>query len=165
VIFPGGILQGTKPAVESEQRTVVLTYLCSRRDPTGPSRAFLAHIYLSTEFAPLTKCRIRHSPPGDPSDPCHGLRRQKLSGLGDAASDAPDLAGAQVLYVGGRAHQVPQLKALVERAGGSWWYRAQHDAAARPDRPHHCTMFPIDCISHDAMGTVKRQCRLSGTPY
>ena len=26
-------------------------------------------------------------------------------------------------------------------------------------------MFPIDCISHDAMGMVKRQSRLTGTPF
>jgi hypothetical protein len=26
-------------------------------------------------------------------------------------------------------------------------------------------MFPIDCISHDAMGMVKRQCRLSAKPF
>jgi hypothetical protein len=26
-------------------------------------------------------------------------------------------------------------------------------------------VFPIDCISHDAMGMVKRQCRLSEKPF
>jgi hypothetical protein len=26
-------------------------------------------------------------------------------------------------------------------------------------------VFPIDCISHDAMGMVKRQCRLSAKPF
>jgi hypothetical protein len=28
-----------------------------------------------------------------------------------------------------------------------------------------CTVFPIDCISHDAMGMVKRQCRQSAKPF
>jgi hypothetical protein len=27
------------------------------------------------------------------------------------------------------------------------------------------TVFPIDCISHDAMGMVKRQCRLVAKPF
>jgi hypothetical protein len=35
------------------------------------------------------------------------------SWLGEAATAAPDLGGAQLLYVGGRANQVPQLKV--------WW--------------------------------------------
>ena len=82
----------------------------------------------------------------------------------------PDVAGAQVLYVGGRAHQVPQLKALVERAGGSFMHHdggIEHSGTLLPGLigRAHCTMFPIDCISHDAMGTVKRQCRLSGKPF
>ena len=82
----------------------------------------------------------------------------------------PDVAGAQVLYVGGRAHQVPQLKALVERAGGSFMHHdggIEHSGTLLPGLigRANCTMFPIDCISHDAMGTVKRQCRLSGKPF
>ena len=67
--------------------------------------------------------RARH----DAARECEDLRRElmlveaQLSGwLGEDASAAPDLGGAQVLYVGGRAHQVPQLKALVERAGGAF---------------------------------------------
>src|SRR5262249_18761787 len=32
----------------------------------------------------------------------------------DNSSRTPKLSGAQVLYVGGRAHQVPQLRAVVE---------------------------------------------------
>ena len=72
-MFPDGILQGNKACRSGrEQRTVALTYLCSRRDPTGRARAFLACIYLGTEIGPLTNCRIRHSPPADPRNrgPC-----------------------------------------------------------------------------------------------
>ena len=28
-----------------------------------------------------------------------------------------------------------------------------------------CAVFPVDCVSHDAMGLVKRQCRLSAKPF
>ena len=26
-------------------------------------------------------------------------------------------------------------------------------------------MFPVDCVSHEAVGTVKRLCRQAGKPY
>jgi hypothetical protein len=108
---------------------------------------------------------------------CEGMRRElalaeaQITGwLGEDASAVPDLAGAQVLYVGGRTHRVPQLKALVERAGGSFLHHdggIEHNGTLLPGLIGRadCTMFPIDCISHDAMGTVKRQCRLSGKPF
>jgi hypothetical protein len=108
---------------------------------------------------------------------CESLRRElalaeaQVSGwLGEATSAAPDLAGAQVLYVGGRAHQVPQLKALVERAGGTFLHHdggIEHSMALLPGLISRadCTTFPIDCISHDAMGMVKRQCRLAAKPF
>jgi hypothetical protein len=108
---------------------------------------------------------------------CEELRRELaladahiVGSLGEDASAAPDLAGAQVLYVGGRAHQVPQLKALIERAGGSFQHHdggIEHSMTLLPGLIGRadCTMFPIDCISHDAMGTVKRQCRLAGKPF
>jgi hypothetical protein len=28
-----------------------------------------------------------------------------------------------------------------------------------------CTVFPVDCISHDAMGMLKRQCRQAAKPF
>ena len=108
---------------------------------------------------------------------CEGMRRElalaeaQIAGwLGQDASAVPDLAGAQVLYVGGRTHRVPQLKALVERAGGSFLHHdggIEHNGTLLPGLIGRadCTMFPIDCISHDAMGTVKRHCRLSGKPF
>ena len=108
---------------------------------------------------------------------CEDLRRelalaegQIASSLGENASAAPDLAGALVLYVGGRANQVPQLKALVERVGGSFLHHdggIEHSMTLLPGMIGRadCTAFPIDCISHDAVGTVKRQCRLSGKPF
>jgi hypothetical protein len=90
----------------------------------------------------------------------------------EAKSDAvlPALAGALVLYVGGRAHQVPQLRAMVERAGGSFLYHdggIEHSVALLPGLISRadCAVFPIDCVSHDAMATVKRHCRQAGKPF
>jgi hypothetical protein len=98
------------------------------------------------------------------------VEAQIAAWLDEDTSAMPDLAGAHVLYVGGRTHRVPQLKLLVERAGGSFMH---HDGGIEQSGTllpglvgrADCTMFPIDCISHDAMGTVKRQCRLSGKPF
>jgi Uncharacterized protein conserved in bacteria (DUF2325) len=108
---------------------------------------------------------------------CEDLRRElalvevEINGwLEQDASAAPDLGGAQMLYVGGRANQVPQLKALAERAGGAFLHHdggIEHSMTLLPGLISRAnfTVFPIDCISHDAMGMVKRQCRLAGKPF
>ena len=97
-------------------------------------------------------------------------RRRSTAWIGEEETAAPDLAGAQVLYVGGRANQVPQLKAVVERAGGVFLHHdggIEHSMTLLPGLIGRAdiAMFPIDCISHDAMGMVKRQSRLTGTPF
>ena len=78
----------------------------------------------------------------DAARECEDLRRElalveaQINGwLGEDASAAPDLGGAQVLYVGGRANQVPQLKAVVERAGGAFLH---HDGGIE----HSMTLLP-----------------------
>jgi hypothetical protein len=108
---------------------------------------------------------------------CDELRRELVvaeaqigAWIGEEEAAAPDLAGAQVLYVGGRTNQVPQLKAMVERAGGVFLHHdggIEHSMALLPGLIGRAdiAMFPIDCISHDAMGMVKRQSRLTGTPF
>ncbi len=83
---------------------------------------------------------------------------------------APQLGGAQVLYVGGRAHQVPQLKALVERASGKFLHHdagIEHSMTLLPGLISRadCVVFPIDCVSHEAMGILKRQCRQLAKPF
>jgi hypothetical protein len=85
-------------------------------------------------------------------------------------STALQLDGVQVLYVGGRTHQVPQIKAVVERAGGALLYHdggIEHSTALLPGLVSRadCTVFPVDCISHDAMGLLKRQCRQAAKPF
>jgi hypothetical protein len=78
--------------------------------------------------------------------------------------------GAQVLYVGGRAHQVAQFRSVVERVGGTLLYHdggIEHSLTLLPGLVSRadCAVFPVDCISHDAMGTLKRQCRQSEKPF
>jgi Uncharacterized protein conserved in bacteria (DUF2325) len=91
----------------------------------------------------------------------------------ESATKAPvtlQLGGAQVLYVGGRARQMPELKAVVERAGGVLLYHdggVEHSLILLPGLVSRadCTMFPVDCVSHDAMGMLKRQCRQAAKPF
>jgi len=105
-----------------------------------------------------------------------GLRQEldRINDLLAAESATPgyplDLAGASILYVGGRPNQVPQLRALVERVGGRF---AHHDGgiddsasllpglASRSD----VVCFPVDCVSHNSADAIKRLCGRIGKPY
>ena len=88
----------------------------------------------------------------------------------DVLEEALDLSGITLLYVGGRAHQIPQFKALIERAGARFLHHdggIEHGAALLPglvNRADH-VFFPIDCVSHDAVATVKRLCRMTAKTY
>jgi hypothetical protein len=86
------------------------------------------------------------------------------------ADDVLDLGGMTLLYVGGRAHQVPLLKGLVERAGAGFLHHdggIEHAAALLPGLVGRAdrVVFPIDCISHDAVAAIKRLCRQTGKAY
>jgi hypothetical protein len=81
-----------------------------------------------------------------------------------------ELSRLVVLYVGGRAHQVPQLKALVERAGADFLHHdggLEHSVALLPGLISRAswTLFPVDCVSHAAMATIKRVCQQAGKPF
>ena len=114
----------------------------------------------------------------DLRDECEGLRREValleaqlddwLSEHGKSAP--PKLGGTLVLYVGGRANQVPQLRAVVERAGGTLLHHdggIEHSITLLPGLISRadCALFPIDCVSHEATGILKRQCRQSAKPF
>jgi len=87
-----------------------------------------------------------------------------------ANGEALDLSGLTLLYVGGRAHQVPRMKELIEGLGARFLHHdggIEHRSGllpglvSRADRVY----FPIDCVSHDAALTIKRLCRLSDKAY
>ena len=80
------------------------------------------------------------------------------------------LDGLKLLYVGGRPRQVAQARLLVARRGG---HLLTHDGGA-DDSPillaglvaqADAVLFPVDCVSHDAVGTIKRSCRERDTPF
>ena len=93
-----------------------------------------------------------------------------LPGIAANPAAVLDLAGATILYVGGRANQVPQLRALVERSGGQLIHHdggIEHAAALLPGLVGRSdvTVFPVDCVSHNAMTSAKRACQQSSKPY
>jgi len=129
------------------------------------------------EAAMLAQSQAEHAR-HDIERECEALRRElalveaQVSGwlAEDLNSAIPELGGVQVLYVGGRAHQVPQLKAVVERAGGTLVHHdggVENSIALLPGLISRadCAVFPIDCVSHHAMGVLKRQCRQSAKPF
>jgi Uncharacterized protein conserved in bacteria (DUF2325) len=88
----------------------------------------------------------------------------------DAAARNPRLTGLRLLYVGGRAHQIPKLKIATERLGADF---AHHDGGIE-DRGNllpnaigraDIAFFPVDCVSHAAAARVKRLCAQSNKPY
>jgi hypothetical protein len=92
---------------------------------------------------------------------------QPATGDGEAALDLSDRT---ILYVGGRPNQIPQLKALVERTGARFLHHdggIEHSSSLLPGLISRADvlLFPIDCISHDAVATLKRLCRQLEKPY
>jgi len=80
------------------------------------------------------------------------------------------LQGARLLYVGGRPGQVHRLRAFAEGAQAELLY---HDGGMEERKgllaglvsSADAVFFPVDCISHDAAGTLKRLCRQVEKPY
>jgi hypothetical protein len=111
---------------------------------------------LRTELAAM-ESQLAILLPGDAGtdhDPAHGV----------------DLDGRCILYVGGRTRQMPRLKGLVERTNGRFLHHdggLEHNAALIPGLISRADLvvFPVDCISHDAAGSLKRTCRQLGKRY
>ena len=82
-------------------------------------------------------------------------------------SDGFDLAGRQILCVGGRAKLYPEYHRLIETSGGSLLiYRnsSQNSLDHLPALLARADMVvcPVDCVNHHTYFTVKRYCKRSG---
>ena len=78
-----------------------------------------------------------------------------------------DLAGRQILCVGGRAKLYPEYQRLIETSGGSLLiYRngSQNGLDHLPALLARADMVvcPVDCVNHHTYFTVKRYCKRSG---
>jgi hypothetical protein len=81
-----------------------------------------------------------------------------------------DLHGLTVLYVGGRPGLIDQLKAVVTRRGGTLLSHdggIEENLAALPGLISRADVafFPIDCVSHSAVGHIKKVCRDGQKPF
>jgi hypothetical protein len=91
-------------------------------------------------------------------------------GQEETAEALPRLRGRSLLYVGGRTDKLGHLKALAEGCGGQFLH---HDGGV-DDRSGliaglvsraDLVVFPVDCVSHEAVTQVKRLCRQMSKPY
>lgn len=89
---------------------------------------------------------------------------------GSEATTPASLAGLSLLYVGGRSDQLGHLRAQSERLGARFLH---HDGGVE-DRSGmlgglvsraDVVMFPVDCVSHEAVVNVKRLCRQMAKPF
>lgn len=88
----------------------------------------------------------------------------------DPACRRLDLCGRCILYVGGRAVQVPHLRRLVESCNGTLMY---HDGGQEENVSRlsgllgqaDVVLFPVDCVSHTAHDQLKRLCRRWDKPF
>jgi hypothetical protein len=81
-----------------------------------------------------------------------------------AAEVGKALDGLTVLYVGGRPSLVEHLRAVVTRRGGILlWHDGgiEENISTLPGliSQADAAFFPIDCISHTAVGQIKKSCR------
>ncbi len=86
------------------------------------------------------------------------------------AAPAAEIAGATLLYVGGRPGLILNLQNAAARAE----VRLLHHDGGIDDKRGllagmvgraEAVLFPVDCVSHDAVATLKRLCRQAGKPY
>jgi hypothetical protein len=107
---------------------------------------------------------------------CDALERATVDaadaagGVGTRRASLDSVQGKRIVYVGGRPGSNAALKRLVEAAGGEL---VVHDggvedrkgllAAALPGAD--LVVFPVDCIDHDSMNTLKRVCERHQIDY
>ena len=93
-----------------------------------------------------------------------------MTGFLSASSDDAariHLNGRSLLYVGGRANQISHIRSTAERLGGT----LHHHDGGIDDRnallaglvsQADLALFPVDCISHAAMLSLKKLCQHAG---
>ncbi|HEX3638375.1 MAG TPA: DUF2325 domain-containing protein [Paraburkholderia sp.] len=106
---------------------------------------------------------------------CDALERATVNaaagyGVGVRQASLDGIRGKRIVYVGGRPGSNAALRRLVEAAGGDF---VVHDggvedrkgllAAALPGAD--IVVFPVDCVDHDSMSTLKRVCERHRIDY
>ena len=89
---------------------------------------------------------------------------------GAGAQGAGTLDGLVLLYVGGRSGGTNQLRLAARRRGALLEHHdggRQEASSLLPGLISRADMvfFPVDCVSHEAALSIKRQCKQAGKPY
>ncbi len=95
--------------------------------------------------------------------------RTAVEADGEAATLDP-VRGKRIVYVGGRPGSTAAIRRLVEAAGG--WLNL-HDGGIEDRKGKLAALvpgadlvvFPVDCVDHDSMNTLKRLCERHGVTY
>jgi hypothetical protein len=106
-------------------------------------------------------------------DEARVMERAVLHADDDAGHEPHALAcmrGKRIVYVGGRPGSNAAIKRLVESAGGAL---SLHDGGIEDRKGMLAALipgadivvFPVDCIDHDSMNTLKRICDRCGVAY
>ena len=104
------------------------------------------------------------------SEELQAIEAQLLPSDRDEEETNASLAGLSLLYVGGRTDRIGHLRAASERLGAHFMH---HDGGV-DDRSGllgglvsraDFVMFPVDCVSHEAVTNVKRLCRQMSKPF
>jgi len=85
----------------------------------------------------------------------------------DGASENIDLCNRCILFVGGRNRQSAHFRAVVEKLNGRFLH---HDGGVEESSQRltalvsqsDAVLCPLDCVSHDAMNRIKRDCKHQG---
>lgn len=86
------------------------------------------------------------------------------------ADDHRDIEGLTVLYVGGRTHHIAAIREATTGLAAKFLHhdggeennsRMLSSLLSRAD----VVVFPVDCVSHQAVGILKKACRQAGKPY
>lgn len=88
----------------------------------------------------------------------------------DLGRDESRLTGRTLLYVGGRPRQVARLRRFVEQRDG---HLLSHDGGIEDNLTllpglvsrSDLVLFPVECVSHEATGLVKRYCEAGSKAF
>jgi hypothetical protein len=91
-------------------------------------------------------------------------------GTSQCERQAESLKGKTLLYVGGRSNHVSQLRRLAEERGAKLLHHdggieESSDVLPSLASKADAILFPVDCVSHAAVGIIKRTCRNAQKPY
>src|SRR5262249_54417593 len=87
----------------------------------------------------------------------------------EAAEATTNLQGLSLLYVGGRTGQIARLRRQAQRCTATLLH---HDGGIEASSTllsglvsrADAVLFPVDCVSHAAVGIIKTLCRQTGNP-